>query len=248
MVRPALILAGYGSGHSLQITVESQRALAQASRVFSLGLPHGLAQHLRTQRIKAVDLSGCFEAGRPFAEAYLDVADTVLAYAVDDPTVVFLTEGNPLLSNALNRFLVMKAKERALVTQVLPAVSPIDSLICQVGLDVGTFGLQVFDARRLYLRQMPVQSSVPLLLLQAGSVVAGDTTGAAAPVAEAYRPLVDYLGQFYPADHVVVHLANSAEPAADALSAAPLSAFESLVPRFGSASTLFVDRLRQAAG
>jgi hypothetical protein len=95
---------------------------------------------------------------------------------------------------------------------------------------------------------MPVQPSVPLLMLQAGSVVAGDTTGPTAPVAEAYRPLVDYLARFYPADHVVVHLANSADPAADALSAAPLSAFESLVARLGPASTLFVDRLRQPAG
>lgn len=247
MARPALILAGYGSGHPLQITVESQRALAQASRVFSLGLPVALAKYLQGQRIKAVDLGGCFEDGRPFAEAYLDVADTVLAYATDDPTVAFLTEGNPLLSNALNRFLVTKAKERELATQILPAVSPIDALICQVGLDVGTFGLQVFDARRLVTRQLPIHASVPLLLVQAGSLAHGETTAALLPTAEACAPLVEYLGRFYPPEHVIVHLANSTEPAAGAMHAVPLSGFESLVPRLGPASTLFVDRVRPAS-
>lgn len=248
MARPALTLAGYGVGDSLQITVESQRALARANRVFAVGLPPNLANLLRMQRVKWVDLSSCFAGGRPFTEAYLDIADTILQQAAEDPPVVLLTAGNPLLSNALNRFLLMKAKERTLATQVLPAVSPIDSLICQVGLDVGTFGLQIFDARRLYAREMPIQPTVPLLLLQVAGIALAETTGPLTPQLEAYRPLADYLGRFYSPGHVVVHLANSSDPMTTAVTAAPLSAFGSLVPSFGSASTLFVDLLRQPAG
>ena len=247
MARPALILAGYGVGDSLQLTVETQRAIARASRVFSIGLPPNLRALLRAQRVTCVDLVGCFSGGRPFGEAYLDIADTVLRQAEGDPPVVLLSEGNPLLSNALNRFLLMQAKERKLATQVLAAVSPIDSLICQVGLDVGTFGLQVFDARRLYTREMPVQSSVPLLLLQVAGVALAESAGAMDPQPEAYRPLTEYLARFYPPTHPVVHLANSSDPRAPAATAATLAAFDSLVPRFGPASTLFVDLLRQPA-
>lgn len=245
MARPALILAGYGLGDSLQITVESQRAMARAGRVFSIGLPPNLGALLRSQRIRCVDMSSCFEEGRPFTEVYLDVADAILRQAESDPPAVLLSEGNPLVSNALNRFLLMTAKERGLVTQVLPAVSPIDSLICQIGLDVGTFGLQVFDARRLYARELPVHPGVPLLLLQLAGVALAETSAAFDPRPEAYAPLTAYLGRFYPPMHVVVHLANSVNPQAAALSAAPLSAFDSLVPRFGPASTLFVDLVRQ---
>ena len=248
MARPALILAGYGIGDSLQITVESQRALGRAARVFSIGLPSNLASWFRAQRIKCIDLVSCFEPGRPFAEAYLDVADTVFREAAADPPVVLLSEGNPLLSNALNRFLVMQAKERGIAVQVLPAVSPIDALICQVGLDVGSFGLQVFDARRVVARRIPIQTAVPLLLLQAGSIAIGDTTGRVSVTAEAFRPLADYRGTFYPPSHPVAHLANSADPSAAAIVAAPLSGFDSLMPHIGPASTLFVDRLRQPAG
>ncbi len=244
MAGPALILAGYGTGDSLQLTVESQRAMARASRVFAIGLPPNLERLLKGQRIRAVDLSSCFAAGRPFTEVYLDIADTLLRQAADDPPVLLLSEGNPLLSNSLNRFILVQAKERKLVTQVLPGVSPIDAAICQVGLDVGTFGLQVFDARRVYTREMPIQSSVPLLLLQVAGVALSEASPVFAPRPGAYRELSDYLGRFYPPTHPVVHLANSADPQAAAASAAPLSAFDSLVPRFGPASTLFVDLLR----
>lgn len=248
MAGPALILAGYGTGDSLQLTVESQRALARASRVFVIGLPPNLGRLLRSQRIRSHDLASAFSTGRPFAEVYLDIADTVLKQAAEDPTVVLLSEGNPLLSNSLNRFLLVKAKERGLATQVLPAVSPIDSAICQVGLDVGTFGLQVFDARRLYTREMPVQPGVPMLLLQlAGAGMTENARPFAADPA-AYRPLVAYLRQFYPPTHPVLHLSNSSDPREGAASAAPLSAFDTLVPLFGAASTLFVDLVRPPAG
>ncbi len=250
MAGPALILAGYGVGDSLQLTVESQRALARAGRVFAIGVPPNLDRLLRAQKIRAVDLSACFAARRPFAEVYLDIAETVLRQASEEPPALLLSEGNPLLSNSLNRFLLVKAKERKLATQVLPGVSPIDSLICQVGLDVGTFGLQVFDARRVYTRQMPIQPSVPLLLLQVAGVGLAETSSLLEMKPEEYRPLSHNLGRFYTPAHIVVHLANSSDPEAAAASAAPLSAFDSLVPRFGPASTLFVDLLRQqrAAG
>jgi len=248
VARPGLILAGYGVGDSLQITVEAQRALGRASRVFVIGLPPNLDRFLRSQRVTSTDLASVFAAGRPFAEVYLDIADTVLRQAAEEPPALLLTEGNPLLSNSLNRFLLMKAKERKIVTQVLPAVSPIDSAICQVGLDVGTFGLQVFDARRVYERQLPIQPSVPLLLLQVGGIAASESAGSIEPRPGAYRPLAEYLSHYYAASHPVVHLANSSDPRATAATAAPLSAFDSLVPRFGTASTLFVDLVRPPAG
>lgn len=248
MARPGLILAGYGSGHPLQITIESERALARATRVFAVGLPRALARHLEARRSRCVDLSACFEEGRPYAEAYLDVAAAVLRQASLDPPVAFLSEGAPLLSNALNRFLVAEARRLGIATTALPAVSPIDSLICQLGLDVTAFGLQVFDARRVFERSMPVQASVPLLLLQLGSLAAGAEGGLLAATEAAYAPLADYLARIYQPSHAVVHLANSAEAHAEPIAVAPLSAFMTLLPRIGPASTLFVDRVRPSAG
>lgn len=247
LTRPALILAGYGMGDSLHLTVESQRALARASRVFSIGLPPHLAALLRAQRVVCFDLASRFAPGRPIAEIYLDVADTVLREARENPPVVVLSEGNPMLSNAISRFLVTKGKQLGLVIQVLPAVSPIDSAICQVGLDVGSFGLQVFDARRLVTRELPLQPAVPLLLLQLASVGLTEGVQSVESNPGAYQSLADYLGRHYPPAHPVVHLLNAERAGGTSVLAAPLSAFDSLVPGFGPASTLFVDRVRRTS-
>ena len=241
MPRPALILAGHGVGDRLQLTVESQHAIARASRLFVVSPPPAVERFLRAQRLKPIDLASVCPRGS-YADWYLDMAATVLHEVELNPPVALLVPGNPLLSNALARFLVAKAKERQIQTSVLPAVSPIDTLICQVGLDVGTHGLQVFDARRICERHLPISPGVPLLILQVGGLSPGDSPGARA--GSNFAPLADYLARYYPPEHPIVHLANdAATPAA----AARLAAFTQLAAQFGPASTLFVDRLRQGS-
>lgn len=238
---------GYGVGDGLQITVESQRVLAHLGRCYAVGIPPNLERYLRSLRVEYVDLTAGLPSSRPFADAYLDIAEAILQEIADDPPVVVLSPGNPLLSNALNRFLMIKARERKLRVQVLPAVSPIDILVCATGLDVGTFGLQVFDARRLVARGRPVDTSVPLFLLQLAGVAA---TTPGAPLSrdpDAYARLTETLLKWYPVDHPVTHLGDGSEPGAARLTTVPLARFEEIVPHIGTGSTLFVDLVRPAS-
>ena len=103
------------------------------------------------------------------------------------------------------------------------------------GLDVGSFGLQVFDARRVVSRGRNVDPFVPLLLLQLGAVETG------------HEPLITHLLQFYPADHLVTHMADGTVPAIPAITSVPLQRFGEIRPHIGAGSTLFVDRIRPAA-
>lgn len=155
--KPALVLIGYGVGDTLQITVESQRALARASKAY--------------------------------------------------------------------------------------AVSPIDAVVCQTGLDVGTFGLQVFDAQRVVAREQQFNPGVPLLLLQLAGVAATEAGVPLPSDADAYAPLGDYLARFYPVDHTVTHLTYGADRGG--IASVPLDRFSELVPNIGAGSTLFVDLARQ---
>jgi tetrapyrrole methylase family protein/MazG family protein len=244
--QPDLLLMGYGVGDGLQITVESQRALARLGRCYVVGIPPNLERYLRSLHIECVDLTAGLASDRPFADAYLEIAEAILQEVSDDPPVVVLSPGNPLLSNALNRFLMIKARERKLRVQVLPAVSPIDVLVCATGLDVGTFGLQVFDARRLVARGRPIDPGVPLLLLQLAGVAA---TTPGAPLSRelgAYALLTEALLAWYPVDHPVTHLGDGSEPGAARLTTVPLARFEEIVPQIGTGSTLFVDLVRPA--
>jgi hypothetical protein len=238
---------GYGVGDSLQITVESQRVLARLGRCYAVGVPPNLERYLRSLRVECVDLAAGLPSDRPFADAYLEIAEAILQETLDDPPVVVLSPGNPLLSNALNRFLMIKAREHKLRVQVLPAVSPIDVLVCATGLDVGTFGLQVFDARRVVGRDRPIDPSVPLLLLQLAGVAATAARAPLQPGPEAYAPLIRALSGWYPANHPVTHLGDGSVPGTPRLTTVPLDRFTEIVPHIGTGSTLFVDLVRPAS-
>ena len=127
--------------------------------------------------------------------------------------------------------------------QVLPAVSPIDAVVCRTGLDVGTFGLQVFDARRVVAREQRINPEVPLLLLQLAGVAAAEAGGPLPLDTDAYAALGDYLARFYPPDHTVTHLADGAGQGH--VASVPLNRFSELVPDIGAGSTLFVDLVRE---
>jgi len=136
--QPDLILLGYGVEDALQLTVQTQRILSGVGKVYAVSLPPGLAGFLKSQRVQVEDLTDRFQPGRPFADCYLDVADHLFRRTAAEQPVCFLSPGNPLFLNALNRFIVMQAGQRGLNVQTYPGVSQIDAVISDIGLDVAT--------------------------------------------------------------------------------------------------------------
>jgi hypothetical protein len=244
--RPDIVLVGAGVGDTLQLTVETQRALVWAGRAFTVGVSPVVLRHLRSLGVECVDLSSRLAERRPWVEAYTEIAGFILEQAKIDPPVVLLVPGNPLLSNAMGRYVLVRARELGLHVQVLVAVSPVDTFVCQAGLDVGTFGLQVFDARRLVARAVSPNPGVPLLLLQLAGLAAPEAGTGASDDAAAYRPLTDHLARFYPSDHSVTHFSNASDGAIAPFASVPLERFAELVPQIGAGSTLFVDLVPKA--
>jgi precorrin-2 methylase len=244
MPGPDLILLGYGVEDTLQLTVQTQRMLTETGKVYSVSLPPSLARFLKSQRIEIEDLTDRFQPGRPFSECYLDVADHLIRRTAEEQPVCFLSPGNPMFLNSLNRFLYMQAQQRGLEVQVLPGVSQIDAIISDLGLDVGTFGLQVFDARRLVARRQSVNATVPLIVVQVAgfSAEAVSEPGVDAP-AGGYETLAAYLGQFYPQEHLVT-LINRELGQGAARATLPLSRFGELTANVRTSSSLFIDGVR----
>jgi hypothetical protein len=241
---PHLILLGHGVTDTLQLTVEAQRVLTRVGKVYALSLPPNLRRFLRALRVDCVELADRFATGKPYADAYLDVAEFVLRRTAEERPVVVLVQGNPLYLNALNRFFLQQARARDLVVQTLPGVSPLDAIICDLALDVGTFGLQLFDARRLVARQQQINPHVPLLLLQ----LAGFADGAVRPddrrESAEYAPLVRYLGGFYASAQPVTLINLSANGQGAARATVPLARVEELVPHIRASSSLFIDAVQ----
>ncbi len=246
--QPALLLLGYGTGDGLQLSLGAQKALNGVSHAYTLNPPPAVTRLLKSLRVRSEDLSALFDSERPVADRYLDVAGLLLRRAGEEPPVAFITAGSPLFLNSLNRFLVLKAREMGLEVQVLPAVSPLDALIADIGLDVGTFGLQAFDARGLVAREPVLNPGVPAFVLQVGLLAAVEGLPAeSGEAAEAYLPLVRHLARFYGPEHpaTLITLAEGSAPAGRRT--LPLARFPELVPHIGGSSHLFLDIARETA-
>lgn len=240
MATPHLVLIGYGVTDTLQITVEAQRLLARYGSAYSLGLPANLAAFLKSQRVKVTDIASRMAPGRDYADSYLDIANFLIGRTAHERPVLFLSPGHPLVFNAIGRYLAMEGRRLELGVQVVPATSPLDLIVGGIGLDVSTFGLQVFDATRLVARRMPISPLVPAILLHVDGF--GRSAAPAAEAAPDLAPLANYLAGYYPANHpaTVVTLSDRGmSVAAVALSALPQAAAQ-LQP----GTHLFLDLVR----
>lgn len=243
--RPALLLVGYGVGESLQITLEAQLALLRANRVYAIAPPAALVRHLGTQRVSVTDLAPRLrEEGVEAVDAYLDVAGFVLREAALDPPVALLVPGNPLFQNSITRFLVQAARERDLPVAVFPGVSILDVLISDLGLDVTSRGLQVFDARHIVARAPVLNPAVPLFILQPGALVEG-TSPERGETPSAVERLEQRLASVYPREHPVSLILRTTGRGEFTHRTRPLAAFSTLTTAFGDAAAIFCDLVRE---
>ena len=242
--KPALVIAGHGVGNSLQLTVESQRAIAQCNAVYVLSAGDALKSYHKTLRLPLTDLSPRL-AEAPATEAYLDIAGFILREAELDPPVAFLVPGNPLFLNSITRFLVQAARERTIEIDLFPGVSLLDALISDLGLDVTSRGLQVFDARHVLTTGAVVNSRVPLLVLQVGGLQALEAASTD-PAADAGAGLTGLLLRHYPADHPASLIDGSTGRGSFQHRTVDLEALAVEMRQATIATSLFLDVVRKA--
>jgi hypothetical protein len=235
---PALILAGFGTSSQLQLTVEAQQMVVHAGRALSLGIPERLRALLVRQGVVLTELDYLLEAAT-FAERYARVAQAVLAHAQQDPPAMFISQGSPLFGNAITRYLVAEAARLKIPVRTFPAVSPIEVVVAEIGLDVGRAGLQTISARGLVARPLALNPYMPLLLLELAGLSAEGGS------AEAYGPLVATLMRAYPASQPVT-LINMQGDGRISRATVTLGKFVQVVSKIEPSSCLFVD-IRQRA-
>lgn len=236
---PDVILAGFGSSDALQLTVEAQQVAVRAGRILALDLPPRLKALLERQGVEVTDLASLYRPGA-FAEAYAAIAETVLARAAADPPALFLSQGSPLLMNAVTRYLMVEAKKRGLAVRTYPAVSPIDAVVAELGVDVGLSGLQTLSARGFLAKPGLVNVRMPLLLLQVAGVTGGDVS------AEAFGPLTLALAEIYPQSQPLT-LLNMPGDGRVTRATVTVARFGELISHIDTSSSLFIDVARQPA-
>ena len=108
---------------------------------------------------------------------------------------------------------VARLRADGIPARMLPAVSALDCLFADIGIDPARTGLQTYEATGFASREPPVDPDATLVLLQVGML--GVTGGAATPaVGQRFRRLVRRLAEIYGSEREAVLYEASPYPGA----------------------------------
>ena len=181
----ALVVVGTGIG-AAQLTTETRAELVAADEVlFLVGDPISERAVLELAP-SARSLGGLYDTGSR-QDGYEAMADVILAPAREGKRVCAAFYGHPGLFVWPAREAIRRARDEGIPARMVPAVSSLDCLFADLGVDPAATGCQVYEAGDLVRRRPAIESRAALVVLQAGVVrslddlarALGDSYGAA---------------------------------------------------------------------
>lgn len=205
-----LVIAGLGLRVG-QLTSETIDALRSSRAVFYVGKAPGLSDVLKQYCSETIDLATAYREDVDRFETYKHMAAIVVDAAIAGPPVVLAMYGHPLILSQPSVLALRTAARLGLRTKVLPAVSALDCLFADLGVDPIEAGLQMHEATELLLRQRPLIPEMAAVIWQVGTLETRLYTGTKRSRPERLLRFRDYLLRYYPADHIVFSVASSTD-------------------------------------
>jgi precorrin-3B methylase len=212
LVGSDLFLIGVGLMIPGHITVQATRAMLRCDELYSivqeparLWLPQE-----RLAEIKVTNVLELYVEGRLRVENYDHVAQTIMKGLSVGRSIGYVTYGNPMAYDRVAQNLVMAAKRLGLSPKIVPGISTVDTILCDLGLDMAP-AIQVFDASWLLVSMIKPLVHVPVLLMQVGTFGSLRTHYEMRQDGSSLRELVEYLSKFYSRSHTVLLVRSTAE-------------------------------------
>ena len=127
---------------------------------------------------------------------YRAIVEEIVSEVLGGANVCVVLYGHPGLYAVPGHESIRRVREQGLAARMLPAVSSLDCLYADLGIDPGPHGLQAYEATYFFELRPPVDPRATLVLLQVGML--GERGGAATPaVADRFPLLVELLRRHY---------------------------------------------------
>jgi len=198
----SLVAVGAGIRPGLHLTQETRRRIEGADDVLYLLAEVAPTSWLHTLNPAARSMAELYRPGRDQQDVYEELVETALEGVRRGRAVCMVTYGHPAVFDDSCHEAVRRAREEGYPAEMLPAVSAIDCLFADLGLDPGRNGLQLFEATDFLTSQRTPDTGVPLVLWQI-SVVGGTRTTDEVN-REGLRRLASRLSELYEDDHEVI--------------------------------------------
>jgi precorrin-6B methylase 1 len=209
----SLTIVGTGIAAGSHLTAESRGALERADRLLYLVTEPVAASWLSTLNATNRSLSGHYRAGATREEIYAAMVDEILAEVRAGGHVCVAFYGHPAVFVRPAHDAVRRARGEGFEARMLPAVSALDCLFADLGIDPADTGLQSYEATEFLLHERRPDPSAAMVLWQVSVIGQEDATP---DPGRGLSILADYLGRWYPGGHEVVLYEASPYPIASA--------------------------------
>jgi uncharacterized protein YabN with tetrapyrrole methylase and pyrophosphatase domain len=235
-----IYVVGLGIMTVYHVTREAEAAMKASKHIFYVDNSFGIEEYLQTLGGAITSLMPEYQQGVDRRRAYQAMATRVIDAALEDAPVCFATYGHPHMYVYPTQLIKKAAALLDLTTRIVPGVSALDTVLIDVGLDPGGYGLQIYEATDLLARERPLQADVPCVLWQVATVETGLYTDQRGN-AERFTRLERYLLQFYPSDHLVTMVFSSTYPLLDpTMETFPLHEFSDRLAKGLQSGTLYI--------
>lgn len=198
------------------MTPEAEAAIRRADEVLYLVTDPLTARWLEERNPHSRSLHALYAPGKRRRETYAEIVNELLEPVRAGRDVCAAFYGHPGVFAQPGHEAIRRARAEGFRARMLPAVSALDCLVADLGIDPGSTGLQSYEATDFLVHRRRADTAATLVLWQIG--VVGELGYATEPRRENLVLLAEYLQRSYPAEHEVIVYEASPYPAvADAI-------------------------------
>jgi uncharacterized protein len=208
-----LYILGSGISVAEHLTLRTIELMRTCSRIYT-NLSEAELQKLPEDiRPSCVSLWHLYQDNYPRVENYRRVIQAVIDAAAVERPIAWLTPGHPRIFDSVSEELVTAGRARGWRVHVAPAISCLDTLLCEVGYDPAG-GLLIHEATALVAERISPVPSIALLLLQPGAFGTGLAHLSAQFPEFDLTELKDHLSRFYSPQHNCAFVQSATEAGA----------------------------------
>jgi hypothetical protein len=193
------------------VTPEADAAIGQADEVLYLVTDSLMARWIEGRNPRSRSLHTLYEPGKRRRETYAEIVAELLAPVRGGLDVCAAFYGHPGVFARPGHEAIRRARAEGFAARMLPAVSALDCLVADLGIDPAATGLQSYDATDFVVHRRRVDTAATLVLWQIG--VVGELGYALEPRRDSVELLVEGLERSYRPDHEVIVYEASPYPA-----------------------------------
>ena len=199
----SLTIVGTGIEAVAQVTPEARSCIELADKLLYVLADAVSAHWIQTLNPSAESLGRLYGAKKRRKLTYLETVDQILHFVRRGLNVCVAFYGHPAVFCFPGHEAMRRARSAGFQARMLPAISSLDCLFADVGIDPGLEGCQTFEASDFLLHSRKFDSTSPLILLQ--PAVIGESALPLRPCnREGLKILTKELRKHYPPGHKVV--------------------------------------------